>query len=275
MNEINALKMVADGRQDEAIELADLLKANNETRKSICEIHGEFESKHIFGRIWSQCPTCNEEHAEEKKRQIAENAAKQRELMYQAKLGGACIPERFKDRTLDLYVAKNEGQKQALAFAKLFAVNFEDAFKTGRSAIFCGKPGTGKTHLAIGIGLHIISQHSVLFSTVQRIVRRIKDSWRKDANESESDVINLFAYPDLLIIDEIGVQFGSEFEKNALFDILNERYENRRPTILLSNLTQSEVNLFLGDRVFDRLREDGGKCIAFDWESHRGQSREE
>ena len=83
-------------------------------------------------------------------------------------------------------------------------------------------------------------------------------------------MIALLVYPDLLIIDEIGVQFGSEFEKNLIFDILNERYENRRPTLLLSNLTVPEVRAFLGERIYDRLKEDGGRCVSFDWQSHRG-----
>jgi DNA replication protein DnaC len=74
----------------------------------------------------------------------------------------------------------------------------------------------------------------------------------------------------LLIIDEIGVQFGSPFETNLMFDILNERYEKLRPTLLLSNLTAPEIKAFLGERIYDRLREDGGQFVPFDWQSHRG-----
>jgi DNA replication protein DnaC len=67
----------------------------------------------------------------------------------------------------------------------------------------------------------------------------------------------------------VGVQFGSDTEKLMLFDILNERYERRRPTILMSNLPRDEVSAYLGERVFDRLREDGGQFISFTWESYR------
>jgi len=70
-------------------------------------------------------------------------------------------------------------------------------------------------------------------------------------------------------MDEVGVQFGSEFERQIMFDVLNERYEKRKPSILLSNIPPSELGTYLGDRVTDRLREDGGKMIAFDWESYR------
>jgi len=111
----------------------------------------------------------------------------------------------------------------------------------------------------------------VLFTTVQRAIRRIKDTWARGSEETETQAINAIAYPDLLILDEVGVQFGSEFEKQVLFDILNERYEKRKPTILLSNIPAKDLGGYLGDRVADRLKEDGGKMITFEWESHRRQ----
>lgn len=76
----------------------------------------------------------------------------------------------------------------------------------------------------------------------------------------------------MLILDEVGVQFGSEAEKLILFDVLNERYERCKATILLSNLTATEVKDYLGERVMDRMREDGGKVVVFDWESYRGRA---
>ena len=44
-----------------------------------------------------------------------------------------------------------------------------------------------------------------------------------------------FIRPDLLILDEVGVQFGSETEKMILFEIINGRYEQLKPTIVISN----------------------------------------
>ena len=65
------------------------------------------------------------------------------------------------------------------------------------------------------------------------------------------------------------MQFGSEFEKQILFDVLNERYEKLKPSILLSNIPREQLGEYLGERVTDRLRENGGKMIPFDWDSHR------
>ena len=207
---------------------------------------------------------------EEESLQKAKEAELEREqLRWKAKINGAAIPERFRDRTLDTYIAKTSGQKKALDFSKEYAENFDQVMKEGRCAIFVGKPGTGKTHLAIGIALSIMQQQrSPVFVTVQRLIRRVKDSWRTK-EETESDVINAFASPDLLILDEVGVQFGSEFEKQLLFDVLNERYEKLKPSILLSNIPSEQLSDYLGERVMDRLRENGGALIGFNWDSYR------
>lgn len=274
MNTLSALKVAANGTHDEAIKMADLLSSEKKTKSEHCDKHNnDFESRHIYGSVWSRCPICSKEDEEERIRIAAEKEAAIKIERWQRKLGDSAIPERFQNRTLDSYIATNAGQRSAFEFAKEYADEFESVKKTGRGAIFCGRPGTGKTHLSIGIALAIMEKgNSALFTTVQRIVRRMKETFQKDARDSERDVINMLVYPDLLIIDEIGVQFGTDFEKNLMFDILNERYENRKPTLLLSNLTVQEVKAFLGERIYDRLREDGGKCIPFDWNSHRGSA---
>ena|ERR1035437_2506167 len=259
----------------EPAKLAKLKLSVLEADKTVlCEKegHGEFTSRNVFGSIWTKCPKCNEI---EKIAKQADDEAKDRAeklRIWQNKLGEAGIPERFHDRTLENYSASNDGQRNALNFATTYAESFGSDESKGRSAIFCGKPGTGKNHLATAIGMSLMKRgKSVAFITVQRMVRRVKDSWRNDSDESESDVISMLTWPDLLILDEIGVQFGTDFEKNLLFDVLNTRYEKRKSTLLLSNLPASEVKNFLGDRVYDRLREDKGQCIPFDWQSSRGK----
>ena len=253
--------------------LKKLIDKDRPTEERNCSEHGAYTATNFLGEHWTACPKCLEilqEKQEEEILQKEKEAALEREqLKWKAKINGAAIPERFKDRTLDSYIARTTGQKKALAFSKEYAENFDQVMKAGRSAIFVGKPGTGKTHLAIGIALEIIKQQrSPVFVTVQRLIRRVKDSWRTK-EETESDVIDAFASPDLLILDEVGVQFGSEFEKQMLFDVLNERYEKLKPSILLSNIPREQLSDYLGERVTDRLRENGGKMIGFDWDSYR------
>ena len=238
-----------------------------------CPKHGYYVSTNYIGDYWTECPDCmtlvKKKKEDEEKLKYIRQEEERIHRRWMGKIKTALIPERFKDRTLNSYIAKTSDQKTALAFAKEYAENFDQVMKTGRSAIFVGKVGTGKTHLAVGIALSIMEQQrSPLFTTVQRLVRRVKDSWRTK-EETESEVIEAFASPDLLILDEIGVQFGSEFEKQILFDVLNERYEKLKPSILLSNIPREQLGEYLGERVTDRLRENGGKMIPFDWDSHR------
>lgn len=247
------------------------IHAEPKTRQATCETHGEYESRCFIGDVWSRCPACNEEQAAKERTQADEKARIERLLAWQRKIGASGIPERFHDRSLENFVATTPEQSRVLAFCQRYATDFDVVMRTGQSAIFLGRPGTGKTHLAAAIGLHVMrnQNRTVLFTTVQRAIRRIKDSWNRDNNETESQAISTLVAPDLLILDEVGVQFGSDFERNVLFDVLNERYEKRRPYILLSNLNMESLTGFLGERVLDRIREDSGKLIPFGWESHR------
>lgn len=255
--------------------IADIgLHAEPKTKPAVCDTHGAYESRCFIGSIWSKCPACGAETAAKERAEAETRERESRLQAWQRKIGDAGIPERFRDRSLSGFVVKTGAQGNALEFAKGYADNFDAALKTGRSALFLGKPGTGKTHLAVGIGMQIMQRdnRSVLFTTVMRAIRRVKDTWSRDSRESETDAIAALVFPDLLILDEVGVQFGSDTEKLILFDVLNERYEKRRPTLMLSNLGLDDVRAFLGERIFDRLREDGGESIVFDWESYRGKA---
>lgn len=242
------------------------------TRTDTCEKHGAFDARNFIARVWSKCPACSAEFAAAEKAREEAKARAAKVEGWQRQIGQSGIPERFHNRSLNTFKAENDGQRHALSFATGFADSFGHGPKTGRGAIFIGMPGTGKTHLAVGIGMHLMRQgRPVLFLTVMRAIRRIKDTWSRGAEESESQAVAALVFPDLLILDEVGVQFGTETEKNLLFDVLNERYERRKSTLLLSNLPLDQVRAYLGERVFDRMREDGGDVVTFGWESQRAK----
>ena len=134
--------------------------------------------------------------------------------------------------------------------------------------MFCGGVGAGKTHLAVGIAHRLMEQGRIaVFTSVINAIRRVKDTYRRDSG-GQAQVVAGFIRPDLLILDEVGVQFGSETEKMILFEIINGRYEQLKPTIVISNHKDALTD-YLGERVVDRLREGGGRMLIFDWPSYR------
>lgn len=237
------------------------------TEDRVCEKHGAYVAQQYrFG--WVGCQACGEE----KRRTAEEESQRQQRAEWerarlQALFDRAAIPPRFEDRSLSNYVAELPGQQKALAAAQQYAATFDE--NEGVSLIFCGGVGSGKTHLAIGIAKELMRRHcSALFMSVMGAVRSVKETWR-DSEITERQALQNLVEPDLLILDEVGVQFGSDTEKLILFEIINGRYENRRSTILISNLAMEALTHYLGDRVVDRMREGGGKLVVFDWSSYR------
>lgn len=244
-----------------------------------CETHGGYMAKtfSVGGSkgITTGCPTCS---AEKRAAEEADRTERERRQMQEAKrakverlLGRASIPLRFAGKDFDSYEPTTPPAKIALTAARKFAEAFDSQSRHGRSLVLAGGPGTGKTHLAAAIGQHVIRefQSAVMFDTVSHALRRIKDTYRRDSEQTETEVIGTMVACDLLILDEIGAQTGSEHEKQLMFEILNERYQYMKSTILISNLNATELETFLGQRVMDRYRECG-VILAFDWASHRG-----
>lgn len=237
--------------------------------KGHCDRHGDFDGYTLGGG--PHCPACSEERIEAER--AAREEAAQREFRQRRAdylLGRAAIPPRFADRRLSNFVPHAQGPAKALQIAQQFADEFDDCQKNGRSMIFCGGVGAGKTHLAVGICHEVIAKDRIaVFTSVLSAIRSIKETFRKGAELSEADAIKALVQPDLLVLDEVGVQFGSETEKMYLFEIINGRYEAMKPTILLSNLAKDALTEFIGERVIDRLREGGGRMVLFDWPSYR------
>ena len=253
--------------------LSDWMR-NRQTRKGVCDEHGEYEAIQTPVNTWTGCPDCLqivEKRRDEEARAMRDREWKERRA--RQLLGRAAIPQRFADRRLSTYVPQGEPARRALEIATTYAANFELMLERGSGLIFCGGVGTGKTHLAVGIAHEIMARDlSPVFTSVMGAVRVVKETYSRDANMTERDAIRSFITPDLLILDEVGVQFGSDTEKLILFEIINGRYEEVKPTIVISNLAKDALAQFLGERSFDRLREGGGRLVVFDWPSYRRQA---
>jgi len=248
-----------------------------ETR--VCEKHGEYTAEilGVFQKsdVWSPCKLC---YAEKKEAELAEKrriAVLERQQKIEAAIGMSGIPIRFKEKNFKNYSvegsnqAESDSKKSVLMMAKAIADNFAAHQKKGSQIVFAGSVGTGKTHLANAIALSVIEQgKTALYATVTDIIRLVRDTWSRASKKTESQIVNELVNINLLIVDEIGVQYGTESERIILFDIIDKRYRDVKPTIFITNLSKQGMLEFVGERSFDRIRE-GGLWIDFKWKSYR------
>ncbi len=249
-----------------------------EEKTRVCETHGGYEITIIESKttgtalIFDNCPKCSEEAEAEKERAGKEKAERQVIEERSRKILKAGIPERFKNASFDTYQCNTAEQTKILGKIK----EYRGALPTTeKSLVICGFVGTGKTHLGCALLIDLIDsmyQFSCRYTSALRMVREIRTAYKPDAKESEQDLIDMFSRYQLLVVDEIGVQFGTVAEQNLLFEVMNGRYERMLPTVLMSNLDMREVTEYLGDRVVDRLRETGD-VLTMTWESYRKQGK--
>lgn len=239
-----------------------------------CEMHGLFASYFTERNpgVGSKCPVCSDEaqkirdaeqREEQRHKAIADRLAR--------RLGSAMIPPRFQDKTFDSFKVDDEKQAKVLRVCRDYADNFNKHYNEGRSLLLLGNVGTGKTHLAAAIADQVIKQLgcTALYRTVYGILQYVKGSFDREAEYNEADAFAAFIEPHLLIIDEVGATKTTEFEQQTLFNIVNGRYEQQVPTIVISNLMPEELVTAMGERCVDRLREGGGIAQIFTWGSVR------
>ena len=239
-----------------------------------CEKHGDYEVKYSRiseTRCWvfDNCRTCVDEsevkakikEENEKLERDIENKRRRRE----SNRTNAGISKRNLYKTFTDYKCGNEGQ----AKAKNDCERFVKEFPCEKSIIMVGGVGTGKTLLASAMLDSLVDNNRCEIIKVIDLIRHLKSTWAKDSENTEEDLIKYYCKLDLLILDEVGSQFGSDTEKLFIFDIIDGRYQDMKQTVLISNLDINGIKGVIGERCVDRLREGGGSTIAFDWKSSR------
>jgi DNA replication protein DnaC len=147
----------------------------------------------------------------------------------------AMIPARHRQCDFAHFDALND----SLKFAKIKAQRFADYYPSVREGLLLlGDPGVGKTHLAIAVLKQLMFQKGIdaLFCSYQDLFHRIRESYDRDSPRNESEVLGPVLNTELLLIDDLGANRFTEWSEDTITYVLNHRYNEKKATILTSNL---------------------------------------
>ena len=165
----------------------------------------------------------------------------------------------FDDFRLDYYSDKvnpeygcspRQRMEEVLNFCKTYAATFD---ADSPSLLFYGETGLGKTHLSLSIAGEVINAgYSVLYNSAQNIFNELqKERFGKGEADGRYEAMALEC--DLLVIDDLGAEFSTQFTNAALYNIINTRINSGLPTIISTNLNMKGIEERYTRRISSRL----------------------
>lgn len=212
---------------------------------------------------YQKCPQCSVEFLDKQKQNIQ---AEVDQNVRKKHFNGARIPERHSVSGFRNYIVQHEGHQNALNHVVSFAKNMVSGDKN--NFVMVGPTGTGKTHLSCATARTLLNKGKhVRYITSEDLAQRIMDAWdRSDA--TEKSVIYDFTQYDLLILDEYGLH-DRDKRRELIHKVLYARYDRMKPTMLISNLTLTELQKDLGDRLWSRFQQGGLNVVECNWMDQR------
>ncbi len=146
-----------------------------------------------------------------------------------------------------------------------------DFITEGRALILVGKPGRGKTHLAVAIAYRAIQNgFDAHFVTAAELIDDLSGAFRAGRL---AETLTTYTHPALLVVDEVGyLTYGTD-AANMLFHVVNDRHKRRRAMIFTTNkplttwgrvLHDEDLALAIVDRILER-----GRLLTLDGPSMR------
>ena len=159
------------------------------------------------------------------------------------------VPERYRLESLETYKTDTDEQEKIFAVVKSFIQAIKR--KLFKTLVMLGNAGTGKTHLACAM----IRECGGKYRTAPEIVEELRRAKSFNAAETEEQIVNYYGHVSFLVIDEIGRGINAADEKYMIYQLLNARYNTRRPTVLISNFNKADFLAYIGVAAADRLVE--------------------
>jgi len=164
----------------------------------------------------------------------------------------------FKDFDLSYYddtkkIYANCTEREIMSSNLDFCRRYAEEFHLPCNGILMrGATGLGKTHLSLSIAKEVINKgYSVIYASTPDLFRKCEQEQFRKAGEATTDTVMA---ADLLILDDVGAEVESKFNNAFLYNIINNRINALRPTIVSTNHDLNELCARYGDRVVSRLK---------------------
>ncbi len=133
--------------------------------------------------------------------------------------------------------------------------------------VFYGSHRTGKSLLACKMAEAFIKMNKkVLYKTVFWLKLELDDSLRPESKIGRKQYIQDLIKLDLFVLDEVGLTHQTDSEKALIANILLERYNQEKPTVVVSNFFEKDFVDYFPGALLARWKEETTVKIKFDWE---------
>lgn len=164
----------------------------------------------------------------------------------------------FDNFDISYYPDKGDGitprqrMKNVFDFCKNYAADFSPI---SQSILLQGETGLGKTHLSLAIAGAVIKHgYGVIYASAQNILSKLENEkfGRAEYSDTEKNLLEC----DLLILDDLGSEFCTQFTTAAIYNIINSRQLNGKPTIISTNLSLKKIQDVYTPRIASRILSD-------------------
>lgn len=177
-------------------------------------------------------------------------------MLTEARMNASGISIAFRNKTIEGYEA---GVNKELQNAKHKALEYMEEFsdierEEHNSIMFLGNPGSGKTHLSLGIGNKLLNSYGVgcMYMPYRETMTELKHLNAGEYKIQYAEKMHRITTVRLLIIDDLFKGTVTDADLNYVFQIINQRYLNNLPFVLSSEKSPTEL-LAIDEAIGSRL----------------------
>lgn len=168
--------------------------------------------------------------------------------------------EDFDKADFEIFDNKDFMKKLYLVMKKWCHSNFDKNL-----VYISGQTGVGKTHLMKCMANELINQHKIVLLTTSFAMHQdfVKSYACRDAEEKQT-ILEKYLTAQVLFIDDLGTELRQpNITVNYLYQVLNERKMNKKPTIITSNLNLDDIIDYYDERIFSRVADKSSSICVY------------